>query len=277
MRSDDGGVHWTWPQTLIDTAIDDPDAGVVETPKGSLLVTTFTSLAFEQPSYFAGSGKQRIARGKAAPRSRARSHEEKDAREWIIRSTDGGQTGHPPPAVESTAPRGPSHSPTDDCSTRARNSTTTKTASEPPFPPTTAHLEVAGTIPTRPGDDHHQYHELHAVEAAPGRLIAHIRNHNPKSAGRRCRASPDGGGPGPLPTRWGSGDCPPPAEAGRRPTLMSYGHRRKPSATRCGSATTPADLVGTQGALGGWPRRDLGYPSRPKLATATWSPPGTRR
>ena len=66
MRSDDGGVHWTWPQTLIDTAIDDRDAGVVETPKGSLLVTTFTSLAFEQPSYFAGSGKQRIARWKAA-------------------------------------------------------------------------------------------------------------------------------------------------------------------------------------------------------------------
>ena len=54
MRSDDGGVHWTWPQTLIDTAIDDRDAGVVETPKGSLLVTTFTSLAFDAYAKFGG-------------------------------------------------------------------------------------------------------------------------------------------------------------------------------------------------------------------------------
>ena len=46
MRSDDGGRSWSWPQTLIDTAIDDRDAGVLETPTGSLLVTTFTSLAF---------------------------------------------------------------------------------------------------------------------------------------------------------------------------------------------------------------------------------------
>ena len=32
---------------LLDIAIDDRDAGVVETAKGSLLVTNFTSLAYE--------------------------------------------------------------------------------------------------------------------------------------------------------------------------------------------------------------------------------------
>src|SRR5437016_5538955 len=47
MPSRDDGATWTWPEVLLDSPIDDRDAGVVETAKGSLLVTTFTSLAFE--------------------------------------------------------------------------------------------------------------------------------------------------------------------------------------------------------------------------------------
>src|SRR5262245_53124973 len=47
MRSRDDGKNWTWPQVLLDGPIDDRDSGIVETAKGSLLVTTFTSLAFE--------------------------------------------------------------------------------------------------------------------------------------------------------------------------------------------------------------------------------------
>src|SRR5690606_25495461 len=48
MTSDDDGATWTWPRTLLDSAIDDRDAGVLETAKGTLLVTTFTSLAYER-------------------------------------------------------------------------------------------------------------------------------------------------------------------------------------------------------------------------------------
>ena len=47
MRSTDNGTTWGWPQILYDGPIDDRDAGVVETAKGSILVTTFTSLAYE--------------------------------------------------------------------------------------------------------------------------------------------------------------------------------------------------------------------------------------
>src|SRR5437762_1002599 len=47
MTSDDEGRTWTWPRVLLDGAIDDRDSGVVETSRGSILVTTFTSLAFE--------------------------------------------------------------------------------------------------------------------------------------------------------------------------------------------------------------------------------------
>src|SRR2546426_9488403 len=41
MRSNDDGQTWTWPQTLLDGPIDDRDSGVVETARGSILVTTF--------------------------------------------------------------------------------------------------------------------------------------------------------------------------------------------------------------------------------------------
>src|SRR5688572_18194843 len=47
LTSDDDGESWTWPRTLLDGVIDDRDSGVLETAKGTLLVTTFTSLAYE--------------------------------------------------------------------------------------------------------------------------------------------------------------------------------------------------------------------------------------
>ncbi len=47
MTSRDDGKTWTWPRVLLDGAIDDRDSGVLETAKGTLLVTTFTSLAYE--------------------------------------------------------------------------------------------------------------------------------------------------------------------------------------------------------------------------------------
>jgi hypothetical protein len=46
-------------------------------------------------------------------------------------------------------------------------------------------------IPTRPGDRFEEYHELHGVEAADGRIIVHIRNHNRASVGEtlQCESS----------------------------------------------------------------------------------------
>ena len=48
MRSRDGGENWSFPRVVIDGPIDDRDAGVVETAAGSLLITTFTSVAYEE-------------------------------------------------------------------------------------------------------------------------------------------------------------------------------------------------------------------------------------
>ena len=48
MRSRDGGRSWSWPRILMDSALDDRDAGVLETNRGTLLVTTFTSNAYQR-------------------------------------------------------------------------------------------------------------------------------------------------------------------------------------------------------------------------------------
>ncbi len=47
MTSRDEGATWSWPRTILDTDLDDRDAGVVESASGALIVTTFSSLAYE--------------------------------------------------------------------------------------------------------------------------------------------------------------------------------------------------------------------------------------
>ena len=45
-RSYDNGASWAYPQIIYDSPIDDRDAGVCVTSKGTILVTSFTSLAY---------------------------------------------------------------------------------------------------------------------------------------------------------------------------------------------------------------------------------------
>src|SRR5260221_4717222 len=47
MGSHDQGATWHWPHIILDSPSDDRDAGILETGKGTLLATTFTSLAYE--------------------------------------------------------------------------------------------------------------------------------------------------------------------------------------------------------------------------------------
>ena len=269
MRSDDGGRSWSWPQTLIDTAIDDRDAGVLETPTGSLLVTTFTSLAFEQPRYFARADKQQVARWSAARDRVPEATRKKMLGEWIIRSSDGGQSWSAPSRCGVNSPHGPIAL-SDGCLLYAGKELYHGTNR------IGAALSVddgvswkwSGTIPSRPGDDHRQYHELHAVEAAPGKLIAHIRNHNPRHAGETLQSeSADGGRTWSTPHEigvWGLPSHLLKLADGR--LLMSYGHRRKPFGNQVrisdDAGATWSEPIGlSEDGIGG----DLGYPSTVQL------------
>ena len=123
-------------------------------------------------------------------------------------------------------------------------------------------------IPTRPGDDHRSYHELHAVETADNRLIVHIRNHNKRNAGETLQSeSDDGGKTWSMPHSigvWGLPSHLLRLRDGR--LLMSYGHRRRPfgnqariSADHGRTWSEPLTISGD--GVGG----DLGYPSTVEL------------
>ena len=47
MRSDDSGLSWSYPRVVMDGGIDDRDAGVLETSSGAMLITSFSSNAYE--------------------------------------------------------------------------------------------------------------------------------------------------------------------------------------------------------------------------------------
>ena len=84
MRSDNSGETWSWPRVLLDGPIDDRDAGILETPRGSLLATTFTSLTYA--SHLAGKGND----WKAAHKRIDADKRKAELGQWMIRSTDGG-------------------------------------------------------------------------------------------------------------------------------------------------------------------------------------------
>jgi hypothetical protein len=123
-------------------------------------------------------------------------------------------------------------------------------------------------IPTRPGDNPADYHELHAVETADKRIIVHIRNHNKANAGETLQCeSADGGKTWTEPHSigvWGLPSHLLRLRDGR--LLMSYGHRRKPFGNQArlstdhGRTWSEPLTISDDGITG-----DLGYPSTVEL------------
>src|SRR5215467_4943221 len=108
IRSSDDGRTWSWPEVLLDTPIDDRDAGLCETQSGALLTTTFTSLAY-QPVLDAATNWQaaRLERWKAVNRRTTAEQRRELLGTWMLRSTDGGMTWSTPYRVPLNSPHGP--------------------------------------------------------------------------------------------------------------------------------------------------------------------------
>jgi len=302
MTSRDDGATWTWPRVLLDSAIDDRDSGVIETAKGTLIVTTFTSLAYEthlaSKSVSAVSTDQgwvpqamsaeRLATWQAA-HARLKDVERKaDLGEWCIRSTDGGRTWSPRIPTIVNSPHGPiqlrdgrllyagkqlwSQKPKIGVCESTDDGLTWKWLAE---------------IPTGKGHVNTRYHELHAVEAADGTIIAHIRSHNASHSRWTLQSeSADGGRTWsePRPICYGYPSHLLRLRDGR--LLMSYGYRlgrhapsplaatsgsaRPPYGNRCrlssdhGKTWSEEIVVSADGFNG-----DLGYPSTVELGDGT--------
>ncbi|MFP6761987.1 MAG: sialidase family protein [Planctomycetaceae bacterium] len=283
MRSHDNGETWSYPRTLIDSPIDDRDAGVLATTQGTLLVTTFSSLAFEpalaaaEAAAAAGSPTwkaPRLNRWLAAQNRLDPGQRQSQLGNWMIRSTDGGQEWSGRYRVPVNSPHGPVQL-SDGGILYAGKALWTPdnrigvALSEDDGKSWNWHA----TIPTRSGDDYRQYHELHAVETSGGRIIAQIRNHNAQTRNETLQTvSEDGGKSWSEPETtgvWGFPSHLLQLRDGR--VLMSYGHRRGPIGNQVrlseddGQTWSEPVLISADAKSG-----DLGYPSTVELADGSF-------
>ena len=282
MRSKDGGRTWGWPRVLMDTAIDDRDAGVCVTARGSLLVTTFTSLAYIEYMKEAAPGKkgrftewtqEGLARWKAAHHRTPAAERERMLGTWMLRSTDGGVTWSVPYRVPVNSPHGPiqlSDGRLIYAGKRLWHENKRNGVADSHDDGKT--WRWLAEIPTREGDSFTDYHELHIAEAANGHLICHIRNQNKANDRETLQTESSDGGrtwsmPHPIGV-WGLPSHLARLQDGR--LLMSYGHRREPfgnlarvSEDHGGTWSDPL-TISNDGPAG-----DLGYPSTAQLDDGT--------
>lgn len=279
MTSNDQGATWTFPRVLHDSATDDRDSGVLETAKGTLLVTTFTSLAYEplleKQMEFAehkptGWEKKQMApdqfaKWKAAHERLSAAERKAELGEWVIRSTDGGKSWSNRIPTVVNSPHGPLQLAdgrllyagkqlwTDERKIGVAESTDDGQT-----------WKWLADIPVRAGDSVKEYHELHAIEAADGTIIAQIRNHNAANKGETLQSeSKDGGKTWTEPHGigvWGLPSHLLRLKDGR--LLMSYGHRRPPYGNQARLSTDNGKTWGEAMILSGdGIGGDLGYPS----------------
>jgi sialidase-1 len=274
MRSQDDGKNWRWPQVIYDGPIDDRDAGILETAQGSILITTFTSLAYQpilekqEKIPVGGKGAWEPAHLLEWQNVHGRITAEQRQAElgcWMIRSTDGGVNWSARYRVPLNSPHGPINLsdgrvlyPGVALWEKDRKVGVCRSADDGQT------WEWISDIPPRAGDDPLQYHELHAVEAADGSVVCHIRNHNKTNAGEILQCESKDAGqtwtePHPIGV-WGL-----PSHLLRlrdSRLLMSYGYRKAPFGNQARISTdhgrTWGEPIRISGdGFGG----DLGYPS----------------
>jgi len=274
MRSKDHGTTWGWPQVLLDSPIDDRDAGVVETPAGSILVTHFTSLAYEpileraertpvgQPGGFA---EQKLLEEWRAARDRLSPEQRRgELGCFLIRSTDGGATWSERLRVPVNSPHGPIATRSGRLLYAGKALWVSDQVGVCESLDDGQSWSWLAEIPVREGDERRHYHELHLVEAGDGTLVCHIRNENRQSDGETLQSeSIDGGKTWSVPHTigvWGI-----PSHLLRLKDdrlLMSYGYRRAPYGNQArissdnGQTWSEPMTLSSDGTTG-----DLGYPS----------------
>ncbi|MFT5105448.1 MAG: sialidase-1, partial [Pseudoalteromonas tetraodonis] len=176
MRSSDGGATWSYPRVILDGPIDDRDAGVVETAQGSILITTFTSLAYEKS--LAAKKGQDLVRWRAAHQRVDAAGRQRALGVWMVRSSDGGVTFSGRYRVPVNSPHGPVQLSDGRLLYAGRELWTEESrvgVCESKDDGQT--WQWLADIPIRKGDKHTNYHELHAVETSRGKLVVQIRNH----------------------------------------------------------------------------------------------------
>lgn len=272
MRSSDGGETWCWPRVILDSGLDDRDAGILETRNGTLLASTFSSLAYLpilNSAQVSGSWNQsRIKRWVAAHHRLNQTERDHELGQWMIRSEDGGNTWSQKYDCIVNSPHGPIELSNGHLifagkelwtgEHRVGISQSTDDGKS---------WQWLSEIPTREGDDPANYHELHAVETLDKRIIVQIRNHNPQHFGETLQCeSTDEGRTWTRPRSvgvWGLPSHLLRLQDGR--LMMTYGYRRPPFGNQVriskdGQVWSSPITISKDGNSG-----DLGYPSTVQL------------
>lgn len=180
VRSTDGGVTWSAPETWVNSPVDDRDSGLVELPNGDLVLFYFSSVCYAGTGYtndFVNRIGCDYKTAKAAVGAFCR------------RSTDGGRTWGEPSRLRGIAPHGA-------CVTkdgrlvlvsRGQRAEGNVLENDPAWATTTHKLYVEASadggrswtllheFEVPKGVDVTKIHEPHVVEAADGSLVAQFR------------------------------------------------------------------------------------------------------
>lgn len=260
VSSEDEGKTWSAPVTINNSPLDDRDTGLVETPQGTLVLTWFTSVAYEKrPEY------TRTAE-KATPELR---------RQWLgywtRRSTDGGVTWQDPVRMAGSAPHGGIVLQDGRLMQVGKVNTGELGLVVETSIDDAQSWQVISTVPIPPEEQYKHYHEPHLAQKKDGSLVAMFR-YQPEDKEQhflRQSESTDGGRTWTQTHSTGIWGYPPhllTLSDGRM--LVTYGRRKEPFGERaCVSADggaawdTAHELTLCEGV-----NSDLGYPSSVQLS-----------
>ncbi len=238
--SKDNGKTWSDSEILVNTPMDDRDAGVLETDKGTLLVTWFTSTAFlnrrDTEPWRKATENMTSANCNYPEIKNFMEQVEQEGNapsypsaQWMIRSTDGGKSWSEPYRVPLMSPNGPKLTKDGRLIWAGKDGAMIGLAESFDDGET---WEIIGQIPADPRHDPINYHELDIIDCADGSLIAQIRCHNTPGHETLQTRSNDGGKTWTIPRSIGVWGFPSHLlRLGNNKLLMTYsdrGYRRNP-------------------------------------------------
>jgi sialidase-1 len=270
VRSRDNGKSWSKPVTINNTPLDDRDAGILQTTKGTLLVNWFTSVAFDHPRYYEKHPEWKRHAEKLGGETR-----EYWLGNWTRRSLKNGKTWETPVKQLVSAPHGPIELRDGRIlylGTASKNGK--KILGVEQSMDDGESWQLISEIPISQEDSIQYYHEPHLVELNSGKIVAMFR-YQPKDRDQHYMRQSESydGGKNWTPTYktniWGY----PPhlIQLKNNWILVSYGVRREPFGEYAclsrdqGQSWDFENQIIINSAING----DLGYPASVQLEDET--------